>query len=113
MSYILLMAKKATDREIDCRVNSVYNLLINGHSKTQVVQYCAENYNIKLRMAEEYISRARKLQQLDAELERPQWLLSALSRLQNYEAQSAKRGNHQAALRAVELQARLLRFELS
>ena len=35
------------------------------------------------------------------------------SRLQNYEAQAAKRGNHQAALRAVELQARLLRFELS
>ena len=107
------MAKKATDREIDCRVNSVYNLLINGHSKTQVVHYCAENYSVKLRQSEEYLSRARKLQQLDAELERPQWLLSALSRLQNYESQSAKRGNHQAALKAVELQARLLRFDLN
>ena len=107
------MGKRSTDREVDCRVNSVYNLLINGHSKTQVVQYCAENYGVKLRQSEEYLSRARKLQQLDAELERPQWLLSALSRLQNYEAQAAKRGNHQAALRAVELQARLLRFELS
>ena len=107
------MAKKATDREIDCRVNSVYNLLINGHSKTQVVQYCAENYGVKLRQSEEYLSRARKLQQLDAELERPQWLLSALSRLQNYESQSAKRGNHQAALKAVELQARILRFDLN
>ena len=107
------MAKKATDREIDCRVNYVYNLLINGHSKTQVVQYCAENYGVKLRQSEEYLSRARKLQQLDAELERPQWLLSALSRLQNYESQSAKRGNHQAALKAVELQARLLRFDLN
>ena len=113
MSYILLMAKKATDREIDCRVNAVYNLLINGHSKTQVVQYCAENYGVKLRQSEEYLSRARKLQQLDAELERPQWLLSALSRLQYYESQSAKRGNHQAALKAVELQARLLRFDLN
>ena len=107
------MAKKSTDREVDCRVNSVYNLLINGHSKTQVVQYCAENYGVKLRQSEEYLSRARKLQQLDAELERPQWLLSALSRLQNYESQSAKRGNHQAALKAVELQARLLRFDLN
>ena len=107
------MAKKSTDREVDCRVNSVYNLLINGHSKTQVVQHCAENYGVKLRQAETYISRARTLVQLDAEIERPQWLLSALSRLQNYEAQAAKRGNHQAALRAVELQARLLRFELS
>ena len=107
------MGKRSTDREVDCRVNSVYNLLINGHSKTQVVQYCAENYGVKLRQSEEYLSRARKLQQLDAELERPQWLLSALSRLQNYESQSAKRGNHQAALKAVELQARLLRFDLS
>ena len=107
------MAKKSTDREVDCRINSVYNLLINGHSKTQVVQHCAENYGVKLRQSEEYLSRARKLQQLDAELERPQWLLSALSRLQNYESQSAKRGNHQAALKAVELQARLLRFDLN
>ncbi len=107
------MAKKSTDREVDCRVNSVYQLLINGHSKTQVVQYCAENYGVKLRQSEEYLARARVLIQLDAEIERPQWLLSALSRLQNYEAQAAKRGNHQAALRAVELQARLLRFELS
>ena len=107
------MAKKATDREVDCRVNSVYNLLINGSSKTQVVQYCADNYGVKLRMAENYIARARTLQQLDAELERPQWLLSALSRLQNYENLEAKRGNHQAALKSVELQARLLRFELS
>ena len=113
MSYILLMAKKATDREIDCRVNSVYNLLINGHSKTQVVQYCAENYGVKLRQSEEYLSRARKLQQLDAELERPQWLLSALSRLQNYENLSSRRGHYQAALKAVELQARLLRFDLN
>ena len=64
-------------------------------------------------MAENYIARARTLQQLDAELERPQWLLSALSRLQNYENLAAKRGNHQAALKSVELQARLLRFELS
>ena len=107
------MAKKSTDREVDCRVNSVYNLLINGSSKTQVVQYCADNYGVKLRMAENYIARARTLQQLDAELERPQWLLSALSRLQNYENLAAKRGNHQAALKSVELQARLLRFELS
>ena len=107
------MAKKATDREVDCRVNSVYNLLINGSSKTQVVQYCADNYGVKLRMAENYIARARTLQQLDAELERPQWLLSALSRLQNYESKAAKSGQFQAANRAIELQARLLRFELS
>jgi len=113
MSYILPMGKKATDRQIDCRVNSVYNLLINGQSKTQVVQYCSENYSVGLRQAENYIKRARILVQLDSEIERPQWLLSALSRLQNYESQAAKRGNYQSALKAVELQARLLRFELN
>jgi hypothetical protein len=107
------MAHKSTDREVDCRINSVYLMLINGKSKTQIVQYCAENYDVKLRQSEEYISRARKLVQLDAELERPQWLLSALSRLQNYESLAAKRGQYQAATRSIELQAKLLRFELS
>ena len=107
------MAHKSTDREVDCRVNSVYQMLINGHSKTQIVQYCAENYDVRLRQSEEYISRARTLVQLDAELERPQWLLSALSRLQNYESLAAKRGQYQAAPRSIELQAKLLRFELS
>jgi len=53
------------------------------------------------------------LQQMDAQVERPTWLLAAISRLQNYESKAAKSGQFQAANRAIELQARLLRFELS
>ncbi len=107
------MARKATKSEVHNRVNDVYKLLLDGHSRTQIALYAAENWGIKMRQVEDYISKARELQKIDASIERPTWLISAVTRLQNYEMNAAKKGNYQASLRAIELQARLLRFELS
>ena len=107
------MAKKATKIDSHNRVNDIYQLLLDGNSRTQIILYCAENYGIKTRQVDKYLEKAYELQKLDAQMERPTWLLSALSRLQNYEMKAAQRGNFQASLRAVELQARLLRFELT
>jgi hypothetical protein len=59
------------------------------------------------------MARARQLQQLDAELERPQWLASAISRLQDYERLARDKGNLSIAIKALEDQAKLLRFEIS
>jgi hypothetical protein len=55
------------------------------------VRHCAEEWDISERQAEHYIARARKLQQLDAELERPEWLAAAIARLQDYEREARKR----------------------
>lgn len=107
------MAKKSTNTEIDERVNIVYDLLLRGHSKTQIVRHCADNFNVALRQSEEYISRARILQSIDSELERPEWLIAALSRLQEYERRAAAKNQLGTAMKAIELQAKLLRFEMS
>ncbi len=107
------MAKKSTNVEIDERVNTVYDLLLRAYSRTQIVRYCSEHWDVGERQAENYMARARQLQQLDAELERPQWLAAAVARLQDYERQACEKGNLSIAIKALEDQARLLRFEMS
>ena len=107
------MGKKSTNVEIDERINTVYNLLLRAYSRTQIVHYCAEHWDLAERQAENYIARARKLQQLDAELERPEWLASAIARLQEYERRASDKNQISIALKALEDQAKLLRFEMS
>jgi hypothetical protein len=53
------------------------------------------------------------LMQLDAELERPQWLAAAIARLTEYERRAAETNQLGIALKALEDQAKLLRFEMS
>ena len=107
------MAKKGTNVEVDGRVNAVYDLLLQAYSRAQIVRHCAEEWDISERQAENYIARARKFQQLDAELERPEWLAAAIARLQDYEREARKRGNLSIAIKALENQAKLLRFEMN
>jgi hypothetical protein len=107
------MAKKGTNVEVDCRVNAVYDLLLQAYNRTQIVRHCAEEWDISERQAENYIARARKLQQEVAEQNRDEWLVAALSRLQDCEREARKRGNLGIAIKAMETQARLLRYELN
>ena len=107
------MAKKGTNVEVDGRVNAVYDLLLQAYNRTQIVRHCAEEWDISERQAENYIARARKLQQEVAEQNRDEWLVAALSRLQDYEREARKRGNLGIAIKAMETQARLLRYELN
>jgi len=107
------MAKKSTNVEIDERVNAVYGLLLKAYSRTQIVQYCSENWNVGERQTENYLARARQLMQLDAELERPQWLVAAIARLTEYERRASASNQLSIALKALEYQAKLLRFEMS
>jgi hypothetical protein len=109
----MLMAKKGTNVEVDGRVNAVYDLLLQAYSRTQIVRHCAEEWDISERQAENYIARARKLQQEVAEQNRDEWLMAALSRLQDCEREARKRGNLGIAIKAMETQARLLRYELN
>ena len=107
------MAKKSTNAEIDDRVNQVYDLLLKAYSRTQIVRFCSESWDVGERQAENYMARARQLMQLDAELERPQWLAAAIARLQDYERRASDKNQISIALKALEDQAKLLRFEMS
>lgn len=107
------MARKSSNVEIDARVNTIYDLLLRAYSRTQIVRYCSDTWDVGERQSENYISRARQLMALDAELERPQWLAAAVARLADYERRASEANQLGVALKALEDQAKLLRFEMS
>ena len=106
------MGKKSTKLEIEERVNTVYQLLIKAHSRFQILQYAAAEWDLSSRQADEYIARARLLIQKDSEIERPEWLAAAIARLVKYEQKAGKDDNLQLAIKALETQAKLLRFDI-
>ena len=101
------VAKKPTKSEKEFRVSTVYGLLCDGHSRTQIVQFSAENWDVGERTADNYIADARVRIESDCSLSRQAFLAEALVRLRNYEQQAAKRGQLQVATNSVRLQAEL------
>jgi tRNA A37 threonylcarbamoyladenosine synthetase subunit TsaC/SUA5/YrdC len=89
------------------RVDTVYGLLCNAASRTEVLHFAAENWGLKDRQADELIARARDKLEQDSTLTRQAFLAEVLARLRNYEQQAAKRGQLQVATNAVRLQTEL------
>lgn len=104
---------RANKSEYDSRVNAVYDMLLTGLTTTQLIRHCSKLWEVSESQVQTYISRARDLQLIDSQVERPQWLMQTLSKLQNYERLASEKGNIATALRCIDMQARLLRFELN
>ena len=99
---------RSTASETQFRVQTVYGLLCDAKSRSDIVQFSAENWQVSERQADNYIQKARELLDRDAELTRPSFLAEALGRLRNYEQQAARRGQMQVAINSVRLQAELV-----
>ena len=106
------MGKKATNLEVQERVNCIYQLLIKSWSRFDILQYAATEWDLSSRQTDEYIHRARKLIEEDSAIERPQWLAAAVRRLAEYEKRSGRDDQVQTAIKALETQAKLLRFDI-
>lgn len=48
---------KATDAEIQLRLDTIYEMVVKGASRKYIVRYCSENYKISSRQTDEYLSR--------------------------------------------------------
>ncbi len=106
------MGKKATNLEIQERVNTIYELLIKSWSRFDILQYAATEWDLSSRQTDEYLARARKLIEEDSAIERPQWLAAAVRRLAEYEKRAGRDDQVQTAIKALETQAKLLRFDI-
>ena len=103
---------KSTKVEINHRVNAVYKLLAEGHSRTQIVQFCADKWGITERQGDTYIARARDKLLEDVEMDRPAWVAEALQRLRMLEQKAAKKNQTQSAINSIALQARLIGIDM-
>ena len=99
---------KSTKATVDLRVAEVYGMLSSAASRTEIIQYAADNWDIGSRQADEYIVKARKKLEEDCQLSRQEFLAECLQRLRKYEAAAAKRGQMQVAVNSARLQAELI-----
>jgi len=106
------MGKKSTNLEIQERVNTIYQFLIKSWSRFDILQYAATEWDLSAQQTDEYIARARKLIEEDSAIERPQWLAAAVRRLAEYEKRAGRDDQVQTAIKALETQAKLLRFDI-
>lgn len=102
------MAGRSTAAETEFRVNTVYGLLVDGKSRSDILQFAADTWQVSVRSADTYIERARKKIEEDCELTRPQFLAEALAGLRSIRSQAERRGQMQVAINAVRLQAELI-----
>ena len=49
---------KASNAEIELRIQTVAEMLIKAQGREKILRYCAEKWNIQERMADNYISKA-------------------------------------------------------
>ena len=103
---------KSTNAEMTARVKAVYGLYIQSYSRFEILQYAAEQWGVSERTADIYMQRARKLIKENSAIERSEWLASAISRLVKYEQKAGREENLQVAIKALETQAKLLRFDI-
>lgn len=104
--------KKSTKLEVLHRVNSVYKLLAEGQSRTQVLQFCSEKWGVGERQGEIYLARAREKLTDDCEMERPAWIAEALQRLRTIEQKAMAKNQPASAINAITLQAKLIGIQL-
>ena len=103
-----MAGKKATNAEAALRTNAVYSLLGKGWSRTQIQEFTREKWGISIGQTDVYIARARKKLEEDCELERPAWIAEALQRLRKLEQTAADKNQVNAAISAIQMQAKLI-----
>ena len=103
---------RSTKVETEHRINAVYKLLAEGHSRAQVIQFCSEKWGVTDRQGDTYMARAREKLLEDCEMERPAWIAEALQRLRTYEQAAYKQKQNQTAINSVQAQAKLIGIDL-
>jgi hypothetical protein len=97
------MGKKATKAEKETRVNKVYELLISGARRYQVLQYAASaesGWNVKPRMVDNYIQEANALIASEAEYHRAREIGRAIASLDDLYRRAIKDSEYHNALAA-------------
>jgi len=82
--------KKATLIESAQRVDTIFDMILQGASRSDVIRYCSEEYGIGERQSEVYMKKARELMQADAEKARSDNFAIAVARYNRLFAKNYK-----------------------
>jgi hypothetical protein len=92
------MGKKSTEAEVDRRILDVYQLLLTGHTYTDIKRYCSQTYNITShRQVDVYIQRATVKIQEENSQTMEELRVDANARFNDLYKKLVKEGKHKDA----------------
>ncbi len=74
------MGKKSTEAEYETRVRAVYELLLSGMPRPDIIQHAAENWDVESRQTSSYIRSARAELKKHSELIKKDAMTMAIAR---------------------------------
>ena len=104
------MGKKSTNAEIDRRVHIVVKLLSSAKTNSYILRFCAEEWGVEKRQAENYLAKAREVIRADYSVDRSEFLGTRLALLDEIIEASIRCKQHSNAVGALKLQAQLTRL---
>jgi len=102
-------AKGSTSVKIEMRVNRIARLLANGATRSECVQYGANEWGLQPRQIDSYISKARELLKEDWEIDRKTFVAELLSQLATLQKEARKSNQPHVALGCINTAARIAR----
>ena len=89
---LLQVGKRSTKAELEFRHQAVYSMLVDGHSRTDVLQFAAEKWDVSERTGDQYIFEARTRLEADCQITREALLAEALAGYRSIRQQAERRG---------------------
>jgi hypothetical protein len=102
------LGRKATKNESTFRTQTVYGMLCDGKSRSDILRFITEEWGLSERQGENYLAKAYALLEKDCEMARPAFLSELLGGIRSIRQQAERRGQMQVALNAIRLQAELV-----
>jgi hypothetical protein len=99
---------KSTKAAKEFRVNTVYKLLVDGKSRTDILQFCSDEWDISDRQGDNYIAEARKKIEHDCTISRQEFLAETIVGLRSIRSQAERRGQLQVAVNSMRLMTELI-----
>ena len=99
---------KSTKAAKEFRVNTVYKLLVDGKSRSEILQFAADEWDISTRQGDQYIADARQKIEHDCTISRQEFLAETIVGLRSIRQQAERRGQFQVAVNSMRLMTELI-----
>ena len=109
-SAFVSVGKRSTKSEKEFRVATIYGLICDGKSNTQIFRFAADEsgWGVSERQVENYIADARKRLELDCQITREAFMAEALAGYRSLREQAERRGQLMCAKQCLDAQIALV-----
>ena len=102
------MSQKPTNNELLLRVDTVYGMLCDGKSRTDILRQGSELWQVSERTIENYIAKARVQLEDDCRMSREAFMAEALAGYRSLRMQAERRGQLMCAKQCLDAQIALV-----